>query len=899
MTLGEDRRLNKLIGGFLFGNWLFLYSPLLVPTKIVLILCFFILMIGLAVSRFVSIKNTQSLSHFCYKWLAHVKVAILGFVVGILWCNTYSNYYFEPSFVLSKAQSKQRVLIEGIVAKPIILSMHSGSEEFDQSTPIDVISSDLIHSRPTKAYRFNLALRRVDGVNVSLRTIPLIIEVYWHRPTISLKAGQTIKAYVKLKAVSGVENTYGFDYAKFMLSRDIRLTGKIDASSAILIMGDSSIRQDIIDGIATRYQDESLNLIHDDLLFALTTGEKSLVSNNKKALIKKTGVGHLFAISGLHIGVIFLWFLVMFRWVARVSKVMLSNKSRSYISDNVTFPVWAALACVGFYVYLIGFPASAVRALGLIMLFYLSKQLYIKTSILQCLLIVAGLTIAYDPYLILNISWQLSFFAVLGIGVFLKVVPVLNVGLALTSPVQKCFRVIILAVLFQIFITLWMLPIVIWHFQYFNPLSIINNLVVTPVVTIMIIPLIVISLFSHVVSQVLSNESIHHLSAKENVLSQLPQSSSFAQLLSTVSQKSLSVADTCVDMCWVFLANVNRYIDPYINDGAVTQHSALPIVILGMFLPLATIFLNINVKMLTRRCCRRPIVVCFALISVAGLGLMAVWSPTSDRLVVFDVGQGSAALVAAGSETILIDLGPVYYSGANATERVIKPSLIGYGLDRIDRIIITHFDADHRGNIASLLGFDVLSQRNCAPYSGRAVTISILWPPKNHYSDDRNDSSCVFKVTLVKSNVTVLFSGDISSSIEYKLAVLHRKGLINLTSDVMISPHHGSAYSSSLPYINAIQPDLVIHDAGYQNRFGFPRPETIKRYARYDVRQIQSNHTGEVTIKFAQRKDAKSTSTVHGVNMNKLSKADIYFYLNHWIPFWKKQNPFSFQQQIR
>jgi len=93
----------------------------------------------------------------------------------------------------------------------------------------------------------------------------------------------------------------------------------------------------------------------------------------------------------------------------------------------------------------------------------------------------------------------------------------------------------------------------------------------------------------------------------------------------------------------------------------------------------------------------------------------------------------------------------------------------------------------------------------------------------------------------------VLLTGDIERLAEQKLLSRYRQ---ELTSTVLIAPHHGSITSSSIAFITAVEPQYVLFSVGHRNRFGFPKQDIIDRYAKRDIKMLDTAKSGAIEISF-------------------------------------------------
>ena len=184
-----------------------------------------------------------------------------------------------------------------------------------------------------------------------------------------------------------------------------------------------------------------------------------------------------------------------------------------------------------------------------------------------------------------------------------------------------------------------------------------------------------------------------------------------------------------------------------------------------------------------------------------------------------------------------------------------------YGIRRIDTLIVSHGDMDHRGG-----GSAVLEQSKV-----KRLLTSV--PDKIHWKDGRvescvegqswewdgvrfemlypivqqpyrgNDASCVLRVQT--SGEAVLLPGDIERRSE-KLLLKEQAAL--LPSDIMVAPHHGSNTSSTAAFLRVVHPHYVLFAVGYRNRYGFPKPVVEARYTAEGARLLDSAQDGAITF---------------------------------------------------
>ncbi|MGY4107202.1 DNA internalization-related competence protein ComEC/Rec2 [Aeromonas encheleia] len=242
------------------------------------------------------------------------------------------------------------------------------------------------------------------------------------------------------------------------------------------------------------------------------------------------------------------------------------------------------------------------------------------------------------------------------------------------------------------------------------------------------------------------------------------------------------------------------------------------------------------------------------LLPVGAALLLAAWpAPTPWQLRVLDVGQGLSVLITRGERGILYDTGDRYPGGYNMADAVILPQLDRLGVRVLDALIISHKDRDHAGNRRAILQalpvrrelssfqFDRATElcRRGQQWRWQGLAFRVLWPERP--GAGHNNDGCVLQIS--DGQHSILLAADIEKEAERRLLALEGEGL---ASTLLVSPHHGSRTSSTPGFVAAVQPDLVVHSAGYLNQWQFPRPEVVARYAR--ARQWVTGQEGAILI---------------------------------------------------
>ena len=134
------------------------------------------------------------------------------------------------------------------------------------------------------------------------------------------------------------------------------------------------------------------------------------------------------------------------------------------------------------------------------------------------------------------------------------------------------------------------------------------------------------------------------------------------------------------------------------------------------------------------------------------------------------------------------------------------------------------------------------------------VSLQVLHPisktnkslfPSN--SKDLNNHSLVLKLSY--KGTSILFPGDLES--EGEEIVVSNAGN-KLKSHIMLAPHHGSRYSSSMAFLETVRPEICIISAGRGNSFGFPHPDTITRFEKMGCKILRIDKLGAIQISIGE-----------------------------------------------
>jgi competence protein ComEC len=644
------------------------------------------------------------------------------------------------------------------------------------------------------------------------------------------------------KTVLAVANSYGtpgaFDYQRFLAHRDIWLTGWV-ASPALLIELQQLPPPSFLSRL--RYEPERIRyrigqFIESELpsatagLYkAILIGDRSGVPPKTLEQFKATGTMHLLAISGLHMGLLAAMLIGTLGWLLRRSTRLI-----------LYLPVWKITALVAViplagYALIAGFQAPVVRALIMTMVFLLAvladRQWHVSTNIA----IAALIMLIWQPVKLLTVSFQLSFAAVIAISLILpRLWSLLSPGPAATLT-TKCKGRVLAALAVSVAATLGTLPLLLFYFNRFSPVSPLATLVVEPFLC------------------------LWALTAGLLACLLLPLSAGLAGLLLKTGAVGLTVSD------WLTAAFATL---PF---SSVWFSTPSGFEIAGLFiLPVAL-------------CLRKRFQITGPLV---GLALLLLIAPSlvlqmkqrfdqHTRVTVLDIGQGSAVLIELpGGGAVLIDGGGYRSERFDPGEGIIAPFLWRKRITRLDAVVISHPHADHYNGLPFIIerfqpgiiwlngrpgteqNYQLLLELAAAadipirvPEAGtvlfageeyRLVNIAAL-----HLGDGRpdpNEESLVLR--LEHGNISFLFPGDIGVESEKKLLAEYG----DLKVDVLLAAHHGSPGSNSPEFLTAVAPCYLPVAVGSSGSFHTRVERQMELWRQQGIIPLPTAACGTVTF---------------------------------------------------
>ena len=733
---------------------------------------------------------------------------LIGMLAGFVWhsvCgNAYLYWQLDPRFY------HQNLVIEGEVKSlmpPPAFTFSEPLEEFKGKSIANTTSNKILADRrpASTQLKFNFAIQKAGTESVLLSPV---VRLSWFNPSFPLQQGDKLKLFVKLKPATGLANPDGFDYQTWLVSKSIVGLGYVKESpSNQFLVQEPSLRQQWVNRLLAYEQS------HIKWILALTYGDRHLLDTQDWALMQRTGTAHLFAISGMHLGIVF-------GFVLLISKGLLAVLMCSWDIKGNTKPwllVCPCVMCIG-YAQIAGFEIPVLRALFTVLLWttvVLCSQYWRTSSVL--ILLLMSFFILF-PFSILGISFWFSFISVLMIIFYVWRFPPLSDR----SLMGKVLYVIKL----QLFISLVTLPIIAFTFSSLPIIAFISNLFMIPIVTFILVPLCLLAAV------------LLGFGAKANEL--------------------LWFINECFATSFWVLNKVDA-ISANIFSENWQKTNQFDSIIAFLTNPLTIIFLIICLLPAWPR--KRVLLASILLFQGLHTTIHAHFLLKDSAWAVYamDVGQGSAIVLTDKFGVMLSDTGGSF-AGFSMAKTVLIPFFDAKGISTINYVLLSHFDNDHAGGIKTITKElkvnHVLSPENAcnredflkANPSGKgkllSFTVQILWPLKPS-SGNENNQSCVIK--LEKDKHSILLTGDIEKQVEAQLVSIYQNTDI-LKADILIAPHHGSKTSSSVSFVRAVYPQYVIFTSGNHNRWGFPSPIVLNRYQEIGAKILNTGKQGRVKL---------------------------------------------------
>ena len=696
----------------------------------------------------------------------------------------------------------------------------------------------------------------------------------------NIEAGNSVEVLLRARLVRNFADPGVTDHRALMAGQNIYLTGSPRNTSLIeKIPGPPPTiahRLARVRGRLLNVADTMLAGSPDRLAVAraMLLGDRSFLDSQQVEAFQETGVYHVLALAGLHVGVLAAALL----WAGR--KLRLPLTARTFVT----------LAALGAYILIVEDRPPIVRAGLMAAAYLLGRMLFRRTHLLNAVGLAGLLVLLFRPSELTDASFLLSFLAVgliAGIAApWLEqtVEPYLHALDHLSDvtrdglhpPRAAQFRLDARAM------AQWLssrLPASLSSFS--------TRLVAGPCrVALRLWELVFMTAVLQIGMIPLMAQYFHRISVV-GFAANLP-----AVLLTGVIVP-VGFASLCVGLFWTPLAQIlGRLLSAMLGvllwcvhwfaqlPRASFRVPNPPVLALAAFF--ASALLCATALLASRRRTARlggALLLCAAILIATH-----PFAPRLNRgrleITVLDIGQGDSIFVAfPDGRTMLVDGGGLpggaYIRGSrpgtDVGEDVVSPYLWSRGVKHIDVVALTHGHEDHYGGLPAVLrnfsvgevwvGHDaeslgyrsflaearelripIIHRRKGDSSQWGGVRLDVLWPDNDApVKTASNDDSLVMR--LRDGSETMLLTGDIESPVERALTA----GGDPLSADFLKVPHHGSKTSSTQALLDAVRPHFAVISVGQDNAFGQPNAEVLDRLQQVGARVYRTDEDGAVT----------------------------------------------------
>lgn len=584
----------------------------------------------------------------------------------------------------------------------------------------------------------------------------------------NLDLGITLSLEGVLEIPSNNTTPNTFNYKKYLNSSGIFYTLSVDklnvinTKTSVLYL----LKNKLIDYINTFKSKSYLN--------TFVIGNKNELGEGVYETYQDLGVSHIFAISGMHISLL--------------SGIIL--KILNKLKANETIAYLFVIIFLIIYIFITNYQASILRSVGLFTLIFLNKKLKLDIDVVNIVLLDISILLLLNANLLTNVGFLYSSvvsFSLIKFNYLIK-----------GNYLKKLFKVSLIAFLAS-------LPITLYNNYEFNLLSILNNLIIVPFVSVFLYPFSLLTLIVKPLDIVLLI---------------------ITNILEIIASK-------------MFIFNI---IIPKINITFILIYYGLLICLFKSFAKkyfILMIILLIFTKYIN-------------------------YFDNNYYVYFLDVGQGDSTIIKKGNECIMIDTGgkityqvepwqekKKYYINEN-TIKFLK----SIGVYDLDYVILTHGDTDHAGEISYLIdNFKVKNviinkdSKNTLEqsinekllkdnYQGH-LSFQILESPKLY--DNENDNSVISLLNAY--NYKIIFMGDASKEVEKDLLNTY-----NIDVDLIKLGHHGSKTSSDETFLKTISPTKAIISSGRNNRYHHPNQETLDTLDKLNIEYWNTQDKGTIKL---------------------------------------------------
>lgn len=678
-----------------------------------------------------------------------------------------------------------------------------------------VLTQPQISASSRVKFELGVTSLKSSGKSIDIKGKTLVSSYIKPYQSYSFQQGDIVSVKGLLSQPEPATNPAQFDYKNYLAKsgvftqiypkfQQIKLISHAESGLWLIAQKITGIKNKIID-----IHSKALKSPHIEVLGGIVFGSYAVpIPNEIKQDFINSGLLHILAASGMNVAMICgLWFFI---------------SKRLFIPHRISIAIGAVLVLI--YAFLTGFPPSVIRALFMIEFVLLGKFLDKESNIIILLALVCSGMLLFNPLMINDVGFQLSFMVTLGL------ILCTSTFADSLKPIPEKFSAIVLV---PIIAQLWAAPLQINYFNNFAVFSVLANVLVFPFMSL-----------------------ITYLGFIGSVLSLIPYIGA--------------------PVCILF----DKVADPFIFVLLwITQWvSALPYSILYLAKPslitmfsfyLVLIFLTFAIK--NKLAVKKINIAVLICLIVFGVSLLKFDNSQKLKILVFNIGESDAIFIQTpDKKNLLVDTGNKTFRGYSPAKYIILPYFRSMGIKKLDAVILTHPDKDHIGGSIDILNgikvnnvFDNGKYSNTKTYkrikkyifTHKIKTTSIrsnfdlnidknlkikIFRNTDEEKTSKNENSLITLLSYKKFNALLMGDAE-ADSLETV------KKYVKKTVNIIKIGHHGSKISVDKEFVKYLKLQNAVISVG-KNTYSHPNGGIINLLRTNNVKVYRTDKDYAISI---------------------------------------------------
>ncbi|MBR5305035.1 MAG: DNA internalization-related competence protein ComEC/Rec2 [Candidatus Gastranaerophilales bacterium] len=696
-----------------------------------------------------------------------------------------------------------------------------------------IISSNNISNKNDKI-KFFLKTNEVKVNNETFKDLNIkflisINKIEKYKNEISIGDYAELKG--KLRHPNYASNPHQFDYRNYLLNKDVKNILYADDFKKLkepdfktdkwyfVLKKLEKARNNIIEKHSKNIKSPRLEILGGIIFGSETINPDEEIKEN----FKNSGLLHLLAASGLNVALIYgIWW-----WIA------------TFIRFPYNLSILIGAIFVILYTFMTGFPPSILRASIMLLFVLFGKIIDRNTNSLALIFFVGFLMLFTTPKILFDVSFQLSFIVTIGLVICIPIITAkfdkidkkYKEKYKNFSRIKKYFITLFLPsslvtiVAIPLVAQLCVMPLQMHYFNNFTPFSLLANIAVVPFI---------------------------------GFLSFIGFVSSFFALIPVIGQKIIYVFDLFANPLLGLLVKISEFF-------ASSKYSLITTIGLNAFqIGIFWIIGLLSILNLKNNFKNKKQIIFLTVCIILFFISFFQFKNNNLEIIMFDVENADSFLIKTPkNKYIMIDTGKKSYNGSTSAQLIINKFLKNERINKIEYLIITHFDSDHCGGVIDILKENKVNKIIIQSETPKSQTskeiLNYLKENKLNYSIAKNNDEIYFEDDVKIKTFTPNLKNDNESSIITLLTYKNKnalfmgdsntKGYKNISNylpnevEIIKIGHHGSKNSINNDMIKNLKPKYALISVGY-NKFNHPNSSIINILEENNINIISTRTFG-------------------------------------------------------